>query len=418
MMAAGQINVAEKFFLGRQPILDCQQNIFGYELLFRAADTTSANVTDYTFASASVISNAMADFGFQEVLGRHRGFINVDTELLMSDMLELLPKEQVVLELLEMIEMTPAVIERCCDLKAKGFSLALDDHVYTPAYDPLYRIIDIIKVDLTLATSCSLPEIVRQLKHLPPKLLAEKVETVEQFDQCRSLGFEYFQGYFFALPVVLKKKRIDISGSRLIKLQQLLLDDAEIDAIEETFRGSPNLVYNLLCLVNSVSMGLLEKIRSLRHAIAILGRRQLLRWTYLAMFAVGDSRPGCGTLLELAAMRGRLLELIVKRHIAEHCSSDYHEIAFITGILSLVDRLFEVPLEQVVCHLNLTDEVRHALLYREGELGMLLSLVEHLEQTDYAAALPMLARLEISQEQLLLAQLEAINWTHGLVESV
>lgn len=231
----------EKYFLGRQPILDRQQNLFGYELLFRAADISSANVTDYTFASASVISNAIADFGFREVLGRHKGFINVDTEVLMSDALELLPKEQVILELLEMIEVDAQVVARCRDLKAKGFRLALDDHVYAPVYEQLYGIIDIIKVDLTAGPPESLPEIVRKLKRFPPRLLAEKVETVEQFDQCRNLGFEYFQGYFFAVPVVLKKKRIDIAGSSLVKLQQLLLNDAEIGAIEETFREARTL---------------------------------------------------------------------------------------------------------------------------------------------------------------------------------
>lgn len=134
------------------------------------------------------------------------------------------------------------------------------------------------------------------------------------------------------------------------------------------------------------------------------------------MFSAGDTRPGSGTLLELAALRGRMLELIVQRHMAQHRNSDYHECAFITGILSLVDKLFEVPVEEVLCHLNLSEEVRSALLCREGGLGMLLRLVEHLEQSDYASALPMLAELEISQDQLLVAQLEAINWTHTLTE--
>lgn len=408
----------ENFFLGRQPILDRQQSIFGYELLFRSADVSSANVTDYTFACASVISSAMANFGFQEVLGRHFGFINVDTEFLMSDALELLPKEQVVLELLEVIEVNDAVINRCHDLKRKGFSLALDDHVYSIPYEPLYEIIEIIKVDLLLPSAIPLPEMVQQLKRLPAKLLAEKVETVKQFNECLSLGFEYFQGYFFAVPVVLKKKRIDIAGSSLVRLQQLLLNDAEIAAIEETFRQNPNLVCSLLRLVNSVAMGLVEKIRTLRHAIAILGRRQLLRWTYLAMFSADDNRPGNGTLLELAAMRGRLLELIVQRYIARHRSSDFHEIAFIVGILSLVDLLFEVPMEQVVCHFNLTEEVRSALLYRTGELGVLLQLIEHLECCNYGAALPILAKIEIGQEQLFIVQLEAIQWTHGLSTAV
>ncbi len=410
--------VDEKFFLGRQPILDRQQNLFGYELLFRSADTSSVVVTDYTYASASVISSAMANFGFREVLGRHRGFINVDTDVLMSDALELLPKEQVVLELLEVIDVNTAVIERCRELKSKGFCLALDDHVYAPVYKPLYGIIDIIKVDLTLSTPDALPGIVRQLKGLPPRLLAEKVETLEQFDQCRSLGFEFFQGYFLARPIVLKNKRIDIGDSCLVRLQQLLLKDAEIGVIEESFRESPKLVFNLLRLVNSIAMGLVDKIRTVRHAIVILGRRQLLRWTYLAMFASADTRPGSGTLLELAAMRGRWMELIIQRHISRYRSNDFHECAFITGILSLADQLFEVPMEQLVGHFNLDEDVSRALIKREGVLGMLLRLVELIELGDYAAALPILAQLEISQDQLLTFQLEAINWTNSLNDQV
>ena len=404
----------EKFYLGRQPILDRQRKIVGYELLFRAADVASANVTDYSMASASCVLNAMSDFGFREVLGRHRGFINVDAELLMSDMLELLPKEQVVLELLEMVEVSAAVIERCRDLKAKGFRLALDDHVYSPAFEPLYGIIDIIKVDLLQFSPSGLEEMVRQLRRLPPVLLAEKVETVEQFDRCRTLGFELFQGFFFAVPVVLKKKRIDTAGSTLLKLLQQLQGDVELDEIEETFKQNPNLIYTLLRLVNSVSMGLREKIGSLRHAIMILGRRQLIRWAQLAMFACGDERGGSHTLLEHSAMRGRLMELLAQRCLAQDRGSDYHERAFMTGTLSLIDVLFEVPMEEVVCHLNLAEDIRRALLGREGELGRLLRLAEQLEKADAGAAHPVLGEFDLCQGELLTAQLAAMSWTHSL----
>ena len=403
-----------KFFLGRQPILDRQQNIFGYELLFRSADVTVANVTDYSTASASVIINALADFGFREILGRHRGFINIDAEILMSDMLELLPKEQVVLELLETVDVNAAVVERCRDLKSKGFMLALDDHVYAPACEPLYGIVDIIKVDLLLPALPSFPELVGKLKRLPPVLLAEKVEGFEQFRQCHRLGFGLFQGFFFAHPVVLKKKRIDPAGATLLRLLQQLLDDAEIGEIEETFKQNPNLVYNLLRLVNSVSTGLREKIGTLRHALSILGRRQLVRWVQLAMFACGNARRGGNALLEMAAQRGRFMEILVQRHLAENRKRDYPERAFMSGVLSLAGVLFEVPMEEVVCHLNLTDDVRQALLDRTGELGRLIRLTELLEQIDFAAALPQLGQIGISEEQLLLIQLEAINWTHGL----
>lgn len=405
-----------KFFLGRQPVLDRQQKLFGYELLFRSADVLSANVSDYSVASASVIVDALSGFGFREVLGRHRGFINVDGEILMSDMIELLPKEQVVVELLEIIEMDAAVIERCRDLKAKGFRLALDDHRYSAAYEPLYEYVDVIKVDLLQYSAADLEETVRELKRLPVTLLAEKVETFEQFSRCRSLGFELFQGYFFALPVVLSKKRIDVTGSTLLRLLQQLLDDAEVRDIEATCKQNPNLVYNLLRLVNSVSFGFPEKIESLRHAITILGRRQLLRWAQLAIFASSGTHAGNDALLELSAMRGRLMELIVQRLPVGDRGRDYHECAFMTGILSLADVLFEVPMEEVVRHLNLTDEIGRALLSRDGELGGLLRLAEHLEQTDIPGLLPLLDRFGLSEEQLLAAQLEAINWTHGLTD--
>jgi EAL and modified HD-GYP domain-containing signal transduction protein len=292
--------------------------------------------------------------------------------------------------------------------------LALDDHVYAPAYEPLYGIVDIIKIDLLLPALASLPDLVAQLKRLPPILLAEKVEAIEQFNQCHSLGFGLFQGFFFAHPVVLEKKRIDLAGTTLLRLLQQLLDDAEIGEIEETFKQNPTLVYNLLRLVNSVSVGLRGKIGTLRHALSMLGRRQLVRWVQLAMFACGDTCRGGDALLEMAAQRGRFMELIVQQNLAKNRSRDYPDRAFMSGVLSLADALFEVPMEEVVCHLSLSDDVRQALLERSGEMGRLIRLTELLEQSDFAAALLLLGQIGISQEQLLLTQLEAINWTHGL----
>jgi c-di-GMP-related signal transduction protein len=407
-----------RFFLGRQPILNLQHDIFGYELLFRAADVPIAEVADVSLASASVIVDAVAGFGLGEVLGPHQGFVNVNDDLLMSDMLELLPKDRVILELLETLEPRGPVIERCRDLKAKGFRLALDDHSYSPPFEPLYEWIDIIKIDLLQQTLSSLQDEVARFRHLPVTLLAEKVETHELFSHCRSLGFTLFQGYFFARPVVLTKKRIDISGSTLFRLLQQLLNDADIRDIEETFKLCPNLVYNLLRLVNSVSLGLPEPIHSLRHAIAMLGRRQLIRWTQLAMFAGSDTRAGGGFLLELSATRGRLMELVGRRHCAQSRDQDFPETAFMTGILSLVDVLFEVPMAQVVRHLSLAEDVRAALLDREGELGQLLHLAELVEQADFPAVSSLLGTFGISHEQLLISQLEAINWTHGLLEQI
>ena len=265
----------EKFFLGRQPILDRKQNIVGYELLFRSADVSYANITDHLQAGCSVIMNALTAFGFRDVLGKHKGFFNVTAELLMSDLLEILPREQIVIELLETIEFTDEIVARCMELKGKGFSLALDDHIYDPLCESLYQIVDYVKVDILQVPQSELADMVRMLKKQPVILLAEKVEDADQFKTCLDLGFQLFQGYYFARPSVLKKRRTDISGITLIKLLEQVLTDAEIGAIEETFKQNPGLTFNLLRLVNYVVMGKRDDIKTLRHAIMVLGINQL-----------------------------------------------------------------------------------------------------------------------------------------------
>lgn len=407
----------DKFFLGRQPILDRKQNIFGYELLFRSADISFADITDYLQAGASVIMHALSGFGFSEVLGSHKGFFNVTGELLMSDALELLPREQIVIEILESIEITDEIINRCRELKEKGFSLALDDNFYGPEYEPLYNIVDIVKIDILEVDRPALAEMVRILKNRPVTLLAEKVETTEQFKECQDLGFQLFQGYYFARPSVLKKKRIDVSGTALLRLLQLVLRDAEITEIEETFKQNPGLTYNLLRLVNSVAMGMRERIETLRHALMVLGLQQLRRWVQLALYSRGSGK-GSAPLLETAAVRGRLMELIVMKQCLQPEDKEYADRAFMTGMLSLIDVLFETPMDDVIKQLNLADDVRRALHSREGDMGRLLQLAESLEVMDFQKAATILGESSCTIDTLFEAQLEAINWANRLDEVV
>ncbi len=400
----------EKFFLGRQPILDRNQEIVGYELLFRAAEKNVAEFESYSHASASVITSALASFGIQDVLGGKFGFINVHLGLLLSEMLELLPTEQSVLELLEMIELDDQVIERCRELKELGFRLALDDHQYNPAYQEIYQIVDIVKIDILQTDAALLPVIVRELRTFPLKILAEKVETVEQFEVCYNIGFDLFQGYFFERPVVLNRKRIDVSGLAMLTLLQQLISDAPLGAIEQTFKENPGLSYNLLRLVNSVAMGMREKIKTLRHAIMMLGTSHLRRWIQLSLFAGNDTRGGNSPLLEMAAVRGRLMEILVMQKAHGSGGEELAEGAFMTGILSLLDVLFETSMDEIIANLNLSDDVGNALLRRSGQLGNLLSLTEHLEMTDFDSVTPLLATCDITLDELLTAQLEAFNW--------
>jgi c-di-GMP-related signal transduction protein len=406
-----------KFFIGRQPILDRKQAIFGYELLFRAAGHhETAQFESQAQASASVISSALSNFGLQDVLGDKFGFLNITSGVLHSEMLELLPIEQTVLEILETIELDDNVRLRCNELKSMGFLIALDDHIYAPEHSVFYKMVDIIKVDIMATDPLELPKIAASLRKYPVRLLAEKVESIEVFQQCMDCGFELFQGYFFERPVTITRNRIDPSGIAMMKLLQQLNENWDIDEVEDTFRENPSLTFNLLKLVNSVMIGLREKIKNIRHAIMILGINHLRRWIQLALFAGNDDRGLNSPLLEMAAVRGRLMELLMmqRTHLAR--TSDLVETAFLTGILSLLDALYETPMEHVVESLNLSDDMADALLRREGQLGALLLLAEKLEKADFIAVQELLESLSISLDQLLEAQLDAFNWRNSIVQ--
>lgn len=406
-----------KFFIGRQPILNLKQEIFGYELLFRAAGHhETAQFESQAQASASVIASALSDFGLQDVLGEKFGFLNITAGMLHSEMLELLPIEQSVLEILETIELDDNVRLRCNELKAMGFKIALDDHVYAPQHSPFYKMVDIVKVDIMATDPDELPRIAADLRKFPVQLLAERVETIEEFEKCVQYGFELFQGYFFERPVIIGQKRIDPSGIAMMKLLQQLNENWDIDEVEDTFRENPSLTFNLLKLVNSVMVGLREKIKNLRHAIMILGINHLRRWVQLALFAGKDDRGLNSPLLEMAAVRGRLMELLMMQRTGLPRTSDIVETAFLTGILSLLDALYETPMTHVVESLNLSEEVADALLQREGQLGMLLLLTEKLEKTDFITVEKLLKALSISLDQLLAAQLDAFNWRNSIVQ--
>jgi len=404
----------QNFFLGRQPILDSKMEIIAYELLFRSSEKNFSDFVCQEHACASVIANSLVEFGFREVLGDKLGFINVTQEVLLSDLMELLPRDQIVIELLETADFNEAVLERCRQLKFKNYQIALDDHIYSPEHCKMYRTVDIIKIDILETPPETLPLIAKKLKQFPIRLLAEKVETEEQFQNCLTLGFDLFQGYFFAKPTVLNQRGIEPSKLAMLRLLGSLKDEAEFDEIEEIFKTSPELSYNLLKLVNSVYIGLREKIRSLRHAIILIGLGKLRRWVQLAMYAGSDSREGAHPLLEMAAVRGRLMEcLIMERHTLPR-GSDAVDAAFMTGMLSMLDALLGVPIEDVIQQLRLSDEIALALLKREGELGVLLELTENLEQTKLDEVQLLVEKIGITVSSLLAAQLDAYNWRAGI----
>jgi len=372
---------SNELFLGRQPILDREQKLVAYELLFRSGTQNVANVTDGVTATATVIANAFTELGIGDALGHCRGFINVDEAFLFSDVLELLPREAVVLEILETVPPTPEVVARCRELKEAGFTLALDDVIQiSPEFSELLALVEIIKVDLQPLQNGELATLTARLKPLRKKLLAEKVDSREQMETCLQLGYELFQGYYFAKPTIIAGKKLNHSQLALMKLMSLLLSDADTIELEAAFKPEPGLTVNLLRMTNSVGCGCTVRITSLRHAITVLGRRQLQRWLQLLLYASGSGGGMDSPLLQLAATRGRLMELLATS--LRKNDTTFADEAFMVGIMSLMPALVGLPIADIVAPLSLPDIVRDALIEENGPLGDLLKITAAAEYGD------------------------------------
>ena len=407
---------ADQLFLGRQPILDREQRLFAYELLFRNGNRNAADITNGVQATATVIANAVSELGVEAALGSCRGFINVDEEFLFSDMLELLPRQSVVLEILETVPPTPAIIERCIALKAAGFTLALDDVVQLePRFAELLSLVEVVKVDIQPLSRVQLMQLVMKLKPMGKQLLAEKVDSREQMEQCLKLGFTLFQGSYFAKPTIISGKKLDHSQLSLMKLMGLLLSDAATAEIEAALKPEPGLTINLLRMTNSVGAGCTEKITSLGHAITVLGRRQLQRWLQLLVFASGSQAGSSNPLLMLAATRGRLMELLA----ADLRPGDgaFADQAFMAGIMSLMPALVGLPIADIVAPLGLATAVRDAVCDGSGMLGDMLHLAESSESGDIDQLTGNLTRLPgLTPKRLNRAQTSALQWAISITQ--
>ena len=281
------------------------------------------------------------------------------------------------------------------------------------AYRPLLEMAEIIKVDVLGLDAARLTELVRQLKPFGKKLLAEKVESAEQVNLCKTLGFELFQGYYFAKPAIIVGKKLNPSQIALLRLLGLVMQDAETSEIENAFKVEPGLTVNLLRLTNSVGSGLTTRITSLRHAITILGRRQLQRWLQLLIYTNPKGGRSDNPLLQLAATRGRMMELLAERVTPRN--REFADQGFMVGIMSLMPALLGVAIEEILAQLPVAPRVQMALVDRTGLHGQLLQVVEATEQTDPAILEEALQRVPgIGLEFLEECLTQALFWANNL----
>lgn len=398
------------FFLARQPILGRDQHLVAFELLFRAAgDDDDARLTDGASATAAVIAHA-TQLGLNQVVGEQLAFVNVDAVVLMSDFVRFLPAHRVILEILETVEPTPELLTRIGELKGLGFRFALDDvAAHTPEVDEMLALVDIVKVDVKEVPPARLAPLVDSLRRPGQCLLAEKVETFEEFTQCLDLGFDYFQGYYFARPVTLSGRQIPPSEVAILRLLELVNSNADTQTIAAAVKRDASLSLMLLRLANR-RMVPGPRTESLTQTLEQLGRRQLGRWLQIMLYTVAGARVDLDSpLLQLASTRGKLLELMSLRiHPGDTASADR---AFTVGIMSLVEALFSAPMARILEHVDIAQDVREALLERKGDFGTMLDIAEHLESAEGGKALKTaLARLGLTVAEVREIELAAFDW--------
>lgn len=410
--------VSQGTFIGRQPIVDRDQCVVAYELLFRSSRTAQfAEIGEVGQAVVRVMVNTFASLGMEAVLGRSLGFFNINAEVFLSNLVEALPRERVVLEILEEVEATPEIQQRCKQLRTAGFKIALDDWSVDDPRESLLQWVDIVKVDLPAVPAKDLRKLVRNLRRSGVQLLAEKVETEEQFATCHKLGFDLFQGYFFARPTILEGADLDARKMTLIHLLQQITAEADTRVIVDIFKQDAKLGLNLLRLVNSAGRAARIRLESIEDAVRSLGLQQLGRWVAILLYAQDNANGMRSPLLTTAAHRGRLMELIVGVADANAEQAVESERAFLVGMLSMADALLGRPLESLVQELHLSDEVARALTHHEGELGQLLSLAESIERGEIDKFEPELDAHDLDLDGLQRIEHEAYAWLHGLLQT-
>ena len=407
-------------YLSRQPVLDLQQELVGYELLLQPAGRVGLAGNNPENA-AILVCGAYAELGIRSALGRHKAFLRVDPDFLHDDAIEALPAEGVVLQLL--VDRIPdeRMLERCRVLRERRYSLALADYAgLDEQSSPLLTMVDYVKIDIRGKDSRRLLELAGPLARLPLKLLAQGVETRDDFVRCRDAGFQLFQGYHFARPEVVSGRRLTASQTTIIQLINLAARDADTVKIEEGIKHDPALAVNLLSIVNSVAYNFSRRISSLRQAITVLGRRQLQRWLQLLLMTPAGKAPDASRtpLLQVAALRGRMLELLIG-HLRPRDATLAGQ-AFITGIMSMMPTALGMPMNEIFEQIALEQEIVAALQSYQGTLGKMLMLIECYDAEDADGCDAILAGFlgtGLDRNMLNHCLTESLRWINGNEET-
>lgn len=402
-------SATNSIFLARQPIFGKDLTLFAYELLFRNNQNNQSGVNNINGdeATTQVINHTFLEFGIERVLGNKRGFINLTRAFLLGDIPLPFDHQDVVLEILEDIIIDDDIIQAVKNFSEQGFIIALDDFIYNDNLKPLIHLADIIKIDLLALSERGLAEHVELLRPFQVKLLAEKVETEAQFEQCKALGFDYYQGYFFCKPVIIDDKPLPDNKIAVLRiLSELQRSDITIIEIDRLVRQDISLSFKLLRSINSAAFALPKKIDSIKQAVLYLGLDSIKSWATIIVFCSIDS-PTSQELMMTALVRAKMSEILAP---VFECDS---ETGFMLGLFSVADALFKKPMSELLKSLPLSDTLKLALQSAEGPEGRLLTFIQSHERGTLVDMPNTLKILTINQ-----AFMTATNWATQSLNSI
>lgn len=394
-------------YAARQPILDINKNLFAYELLFRDSLENVFPQIDADEATSRLIENQL-NIGIEDFTDNRPAFINFTLDTLLKKYPSMIHQDHLVVEILETEKPGKKLLNECRLLKQRGYTVALDDYIHGPLWHHFYPFIDIIKIDFKETSYQQMGGIKRAIEAFPHiKLLAEKVETIEEFEKAIELGFSYFQGYFFSRPEIIKNKALSPAQ---LTLSELLFEtsksNVDIAKVTGIFQRDIHLSYKLLRYSNSTIFKRRSEVANIRQAIVVLGQQELKKFLSILFAAqVGSEKPP--ELMKMSMTRARFAELIAQsRGQAQNdCAK-----AFLTGMMSLIDALLDQSIADVMKKLPLSQEIKEALVQHSGVLADYLAIVKHIESANWQAADHSIEKLGLDKEKIAALNREAIHW--------
>lgn len=396
-------------YVARQPIFDENKDVYAYELLFRNGRENCFPDIEPDEATSKILANSHLSMGIEEITGGKKAFINFHQDTLLYRFPTSLDPKNVVIEVVETVNVNPQLTKACKHIRGLGYKLALDDYDGTSRWLSFLPFVSVVKIEVGAYSEEELQELVTTLKQkFNMTLVAERVETKEQFEHYRELGFDYFQGYFLAKPEIVRHKRISASQLSMLELLgETAVSPLNFDKISKIFEHDAALTFKLLRFINNPTFDKRVRISSLRHAFNYMGEIELKKFiALLALANLSDRQPG--ELLIMSLVRARFCEITVKTLE----QTEHHLGGFLTGLLSLMDTLTGITMPELMTKLPIDDEVKKALCEQNGMLRDALTIVTAFEHADWVSVKAFSQKYKIKQYLLHSIFLESMKWAH------